>query len=151
MGLTIRKMLVKLTRSRQGCFFEPGGWWLHDEIPLFGASPDYLIDDGRGLVEIKVPSRGKHYDFVLDGKIDKDYEAQMNAQLACTGREYCDFVSFDPRAKGYPKLRIQRFKRNDAEIRGMLAEVRQFLKEVDDEYQALRELNDEKVVMMARR
>jgi hypothetical protein len=51
----------------------------------------------------------------------------MQWQMACTGRQWCDFVSFDPRLPVDMQLFIQRVKRDDAEIASMEDEVRIFL------------------------
>lgn len=124
-------------KLRKGCFFDEGGWWVHDRIRYFGASPDYLLSDGKGLVEIKVPRPENHIDYWEYGWDEKDetnqrYEWQMRAQLSVTKREYVDFVSFDPSLpQKHLRLWVKRFMREDAIIRGMELEVEQFLLEVE--------------------
>lgn len=69
-----------------------------------GTSPDRYSND-NALVEIKCPHvRSNHVKNILklQGqedllKKDKQYYYQIQHQLYVTGREYCDFVSFDPR------------------------------------------------------
>ena len=56
-----------------------------------GASPDAMIEDGKGLVEIKCPARG-HFERIPD-----EYMAQIQGQLAICHRQYCDFCSFHTR------------------------------------------------------
>ncbi|MCP3680148.1 MAG: YqaJ viral recombinase family protein [Gammaproteobacteria bacterium] len=62
-----------------------------------GVSPDGLVGDD-GLLEIKCPNTETQIKrFLDDVGLPKDYEAQVQGQLWVTGRDWCDFVSFDPR------------------------------------------------------
>ena len=72
------------------------GFVPHPDVANAGASPDGLVYDD-GLVEIKCPNTATHIDTLRTGKIDRRYILQMHWQMICTGREWCDFVSFDPR------------------------------------------------------
>lgn len=104
-----------------------------------GASPDGLVGDD-GLTEIKCPNTATHIQTLLDQKIPKKYETQMLWQLECTGRKWCDFVSFDPRMPEDLKLFVKRFERDDErldEIRGMVAD---FISELEDKLTALEKL-----------
>jgi putative phage-type endonuclease len=105
-----------------------------------GASPDGLVGDD-GLVEIKCPNTATHIQTLLDQKIPKKYETQMLWQMECTGRKWCDFVSYDPRMpEGHLKLFVRRFERDDKrldEIRGMVAD---FIGELEDKLTALEKL-----------
>lgn len=75
----------------------------HSSIEGFLATPDGLIGKD-GLIEIKCPATGtnhiEHCFITTDEyfkKVHKEYYWQIQAQLLITGREWCDFVSFDPR------------------------------------------------------
>jgi putative phage-type endonuclease len=72
------------------------GFIPHPSIPNAGASPDGLVGD-EGLLEIKCPTTGTHLETILGGEIPEKYKYQMAWQLECTGRKWCDFVSYDPR------------------------------------------------------
>lgn len=106
------------------------GFHLHPEINL-GASPDGLIGDD-GLLEIKVPNTAQHVDFLRTRTPDNKYQLQMLCQMACTGREWCDFVSFDDRLPEELQLCVVRFEREEKRIEEMLGEVSAFLEELDD-------------------
>ena len=109
-----------------------------DHPDLFaGASPDGLVGDD-GLIEIKCPNTATHIDTVLSGEIPAKYVTQMQWQMACTGRQWCDFVSFDPRLPGKLQLFVKRCPRDNEAIEKMEAEVATFLKEVSDKETALR-------------
>lgn len=113
-----------------GRLVSPGGFWLHDRIAMFGASPDYLLGKD-GLVEIKCPTSDNHIQHFEDGEIDENYEWQMMAQCAVTGRRYCDYVSFDPRWPEHLQLWIKRFVPDQAVLRGMELEIEHFLEQVE--------------------
>lgn len=103
-----------------------------------GASPDGLIG-GDGMVEIKCPNSATHGNTLLTGAIDDKYVKQVQFQLACAGRAWCDFVSFDPRFPEPMRLWVKRIERDDA----LIAEIEQcaeaFLAEVDETVARLRE------------
>lgn len=107
----------------------PGGFAIHDEIARFGASPDGLIGED-GLVEIKCPLTATHVNWILAGVTPEEYQPQMLAEMACTGRQWCDFVSFDPRLPKKLQLFVRRFQRDDGRIAEMEEEVLKFLEEV---------------------
>jgi putative phage-type endonuclease len=109
----------------------------HPTIPMSGASPDGLVGDD-GLVEIKCPNSATHIDTLLKKVIPSKYVTQMMWQMACTGRAWCDFASFDPRLPEHMQLIVIRLERDDAKIAEMEAEVSAFLSEIDDKIAALR-------------
>lgn len=106
------------------------GFHPHPFIAMFGASPDGLCGDA-GLVEIKCPNSATHIETLRGGSIAKKYMLQMQTQMACTGRDWCDFVSFDPRMPLELQLHVQRVNRDDKLIAEIEAEVGDFLAEVD--------------------
>ena len=112
------------------------GFFDHPSIPMAGASPDRLIGED-GLLEVKCPLTSTHIDTLLDGAPDRKYLLQMDWQMACTGRKWVDFVSFDPRLPERLRLFVYRHNRDDKLIAELEDEVRQFLKEVDGKVAAL--------------
>lgn len=113
------------------------GFVLHPVISDFGASPDGLIGD-VGLLEIKCPNTAAHIETLLTGEVPGKYVTQMQAQMACTGRAWCDFVSFDPRMPGDMQLFVRRVARDDAFITQMEGEITSFLAELAQKLDALR-------------
>jgi hypothetical protein len=96
---------------------------------MTGASPDGLIGED-GLIEIKCPNSATHIDYLLTGMVPKKYDLQMQWQMACTGRQWCDFVSYDPRLPPNLSMLIKRIDRDNDLIAEMEIEVREFLDEV---------------------
>lgn len=102
----------------------------HPRIAMSGASPDGLIGDG-GLLEIKCPQTATHLETLLGRAAPAKYVTQMQWQMACTGRAWCDFVSYDPRLPDHLRMFVTRVERDDASIEAMEAEVVAFLVEMD--------------------
>ena len=115
----------------------------HPRIAMSGASPDGLIGS-EGLLEVKCPNSATHIATLRGEAIDGKYIKQMQWQLACTGRLWCDFASFDPRLPDPMQLFVQRVARDGAMISEMETEVATFLMEVDD---AVRELESKYLPM----
>ena len=117
---------------------EQVGFIAHPSIEMSGASPDGLVA-ADGLVEIKCPNTATHIETLLTGTIPAKYETQMLWQMACTGRAWCDFASFDPRLPEEMRLFVKRFARDDARIAEMEEQVREFLFELDTTVRRLSE------------
>lgn len=107
------------------------GFAIHDHIPRFGASPDALVGPD-GLLEIKCPNTSTHIDYLLAGVVPEEYQPQMLAEMACTNRQWVDFVSFDPRLPKRLQLFQRRFQRDEERIAEMEKAVEKFLAEVDE-------------------
>jgi putative phage-type endonuclease len=105
------------------------GFIPHPSIAETGASPDGLVGDD-GLVEIKCPSVATHIETLLSPSISEKYFLQMQWQMACTGRQWCDFASYDPRLPESMRLFVDRVKRDDDAIAKIEQEVTDFLNEV---------------------
>lgn len=108
----------------------------HPSITGSHASPDGLVGDD-GLLEIKCPSTATHVETLLGEAVAGKYLLQMQWQMACTGRKWCDFVSFDPRLPADMQLFVQRIPRDDAKIAEIEGEVRAFLGELAAKIAAL--------------
>lgn len=106
------------------------GFVEHPTIGLTGCSPDGLVNSD-GLVEIKCPQCATHIETLLGHRIPEKYVTQMTWQMACTGRAYCDFVSYDPRLPESMRLFVLRVTRDDNLIRILEKEVIAFLAELD--------------------
>lgn len=113
------------------------GFALHPKIAMFGASPDGLIGED-GLIEIKCPNTATHIDTLLSETVPAKYITQMQVQMACTGRVWCDFVSFDPRLPADLQMWVKRVRRDEAAIQNIEAETVKFLGELDATVLALR-------------
>jgi len=89
------------------------GWVPHWAIENAGCSPDGLVQTD-GMTEIKCPNTATHIDTLLNGSIAKNYLLQMQWQMECCRRQWCDFVSFDPRLPLRMQLFVRRIERDEA-------------------------------------
>lgn len=115
-----------------GCKVESVGFVDHPEINHCGASPDGLVNHD-GLVEIKCPNTATHIQTFIGKAAPSKYIVQMQWQMACTGRDWCDFVSYDPRLPDRMRLFIKRVHRDDKKIAELQDEVRTFIAEMFDQ------------------
>ena len=99
---------------------------LSDEI---GISPDGLVDD-EGLLEIKCPNSTTHIETIMSNNVPSQYIPQIQGGMWVAERQWCDFVSFDPRVTSMPYLCL-RVARDQKYIDNLHAEVYQFLNELD--------------------
>lgn len=106
------------------------GLVLHPSISKSHASPDGLVGDD-GLIEIKCPNTATHIETLLSEDVEGKYVKQMQWQMACCGRAWCDFVSFDPRLPAEMQMFVQRVPRDDDFIAELEREARLFLAEID--------------------
>lgn len=119
-----------LYESKFGVFVDEVAFIDHPTIPMSGASPDGLVGED-GLCEIKSPQRATHLSYLLDGVVPSQYIPQMNWQMACTGRKWCDFISYNPDFPEYLQIFVIRHHRDNVVIQEIESEVMKFLTEVD--------------------
>jgi putative phage-type endonuclease len=112
------------------------GFVPHPTIEMAGASPDGLVGDD-GLLEIKCPNTATHIETLISKVVPGKYNTQMQFQMACTGRQWCDFVSFDNRLPEMFQLFVTRVPRDEVFIRLIESEIVQFIAELDDKINKL--------------
>lgn len=119
------------------CSVELVGFVPHPTIAMAGASPDGRVGTD-GLVEIKCPGTAQHLATLLGEPIADKYIKQMQFQMACDGRQFCDWVSYDPRLPERMRLFVQRVERDSKLIFQIEHEVSEFLAEIDETISQLR-------------
>ncbi len=116
--------------AQTGNLVELTGFIKHPSVPFLGASPDGLVGDD-GLLEIKCPNPSTQIAYIRAGVVPEQYRPQILLQLIVTGRRWCDFVSFDPRARR-AKFFCVRWTPTEEEKSTLLEECKKFLAEVDE-------------------
>ena len=129
--------------AAQGVMVEEVGFVPHPTIEWAGASPDGLVGDD-GCVEIKCPNTATMIETLLSQKVPGKYITQMQFQMACTGRKWCDYVSFDPRMPAKAQMFVRRVDRDDEYIAEIEAEIVKFLAEVESQVQKLNAIIESK-------
>ena len=115
--------------SRTGSLVEATGYIPHPTIKMCGGSPDGLIDDDGG-VEFKCPNTSTHIKTMLSGECE--HLPQIQGYMWITGRQWFDFVSYDPRMPEGLRLYVQRIKRDEEYIAKLSLAVSDFLGEVQE-------------------
>ncbi|MDT8419374.1 MAG: YqaJ viral recombinase family protein [Desulfuromonadales bacterium] len=112
-----------------GTAVEQVGFVDHAHLPMAGCSPDGLIGSD-GMCEIKCPNTATHVEWMLAGTIPAEHVNQMLFQMDCCRRQWCDFVSYDPRMPIDLQLFVRRLHRDDAAIEKIRYEVISILDDV---------------------
>ena len=123
---------------------EEVGFVQHPKIEMAGASPDGLVGL-FGMLEIKCPNTATHIDTLLTQSVPTKYITQMQWQMRCCERQWCDFVSFDPRLSQELQLFVKRVEFDASYVAILEEEVNLFLKELDDKVTKLTNLKAKNV------
>ena len=138
-GTETEPMARQAYELKRGLFVNETGFVDHPTIEMCGASPDGLVG-ADGLIEIKCPNSATHMETILTQKVPAKYIPQMMWQMACTGRNWCDFVSFDPRFPENLQIFIERVTYDPTYVRMLELEITQFLDEVEKKVEILRKM-----------
>jgi len=126
----------KAYEAHTGTFVDEMGIAFHPVLKHTHASPDGLVGDD-GLLEIKCPNTTTHIETLKSQKVPSKYMNQMLWQMRCVDRQWCDYVSFDPRLPQHLQLFVKRVERDDVAIAELEAKVAEFLTEVECEIEEL--------------
>ena len=129
-GTEMEPLARSAYEAETGFSVDEVGFCQHPTIERAGASPDGLVGNS-GLVEIKCPKVATHLAYLIAGVVPAGYKNQMMWQMACSGRDWCDFASFRPDLPEHLQLFIIRFKRDPERIKELEAAAIAFLDTVD--------------------
>ena len=136
-GIDQEENAIAAYENETGNFVKGTGLIDHPVIKLSGASPDGLVNL-NGQIEVKCPSTATHLNTLLTKEIPVEHIPQITWQLACTRREWCDFVSYDPRLPEHLQLVVIRVNAENLDIAGIEQSVIRFNQKID---QIIAELN----------
>lgn len=129
---------VRAYEAEKSCFVDSIGFCEHESLPI-GTSPDGFIG-ASGILSVKCPKTATHIRYLRERCEPSEHVAQNTHELWLTGREWVDFVSFDPRLPEGGRLFIIRVTRSLAQLAEYEREVWAFLEEVSIEEGAVRKL-----------
>jgi hypothetical protein len=116
------------------------GFISHESLSLplpIGYSPDGIIGDFDGLLELKVPKAATHMRYLKDGRLPEDYRGQVMHALLITGAPFLDFCSYGPEFPERLQLFRVRVQPNDFDLMVYRRQLESFLAEVEAEYQTM--------------
>jgi putative phage-type endonuclease len=113
--------------------------FIQHETLMAGCSPDGLIG-ADGLIEIKCPVSATHIETLKTQHMPLEHMPQVQGQMWIAGREWCDFVSYDPRMPEKLQMFVQRIPRDEQYIKALSFEIERFLEEVAAEVTALQKI-----------
>lgn len=129
-GIAREPMAADLYEWRSGLVVRTVGLVLHPTMDFAAASPDRLVGED-GLAQFKCPLDATHAESISTGKVDGSYIKQMQFEMACTSRSWCDFVSFHPDFPNEQQLFVKRFIRDPMAIVAMETEIKAFNADVE--------------------
>mgnify|MGYP002641668538 FL=1 len=104
----------------------------HPDVVNTSASPDGLIRGEDAVLEIKCPTHITHAKSLLSEKMPKNYEYQVQWQIACTESEYAYFASYHPDFPKELRLKWVKVEKDSDMILKLENAVREFDAEVED-------------------
>lgn len=117
-GIDNEPLAIAAYENKAGVFVVGTGLINHPTIAMSGASPDGLVGKD-GQIEVKCPDTTTHINTLLTGEVPSEYLPQITWQLACTGRKWCDFISYDPRLDDALSLFVKRIYAEELDIAGL--------------------------------
>jgi hypothetical protein len=129
-GVELEPDALKGYEALTGNLASSVGFLSHHEL-MAGGSPDGVIGDFAGLVELKCPKSATHWSYLRSSGLPAEHVPQLTHLLWLTAVPWIDFLSFDPRFPKKMQTFLMRMHRDEAQIAAYDAKVRAFLKEVD--------------------
>ena len=105
---------------------------------FIGVSPDGLIGN-TGLIEIKCPKTTTQLKRSQQENYHTDYKYQIQMQLWVSERDWCDFLSFDPRLQGKAKYLCERVYRDEKIIADMQDKTEVFVDKLKSLFESLKD------------
>lgn len=117
-GIDQEPYAITAYENETGNFVISTGLIDHPSIGNCGASPDGLVGKD-GQIEVKCPTPSVHLNTLLLQEVPSEYIPQITLQLACTRREWCDFVSYCPLLPDHLQIVVIRVFAKDLDISGI--------------------------------
>ena len=150
-GLYREAFAVRAWENDTGILTRAVGFVLHNEMPI-GCSPDAVVGDFEGLLQVKCPEAATHYQTIVDqrgpaltpeqqdvyvhdevGAIPPEYLSQIRHELYVTGAAWCDYVSYHPDFPPTLRLVVIRVQADEAKLTAYAEDVKRFIDEVDEQ------------------
>ena len=130
-----------LYEALTGTLLQPVGFVSHDQA-MVGVSPDGVVNEFEGIVEVKAPIAATHWEYLRTGVVPPDYLKQITHGLWVTGARWCDWMSYHPDFPETLQTKLVRVRRDEDAIKDYHIKAVAFLAEVDRDVEALRTMAD---------
>jgi hypothetical protein len=145
-GTDLEPRALEAYKALTGRDVEACGFVAHNSL-MVGCSPDGVLDDFAGIVELKVPKSATHYGYLRNGGSPPEHRAQITHALWVTGAQYCDFLSYDPRFPEGMRTFYVRVPRDETVISVYEQQATAFLAEVEREERVMQTLRSPAAVL----
>lgn len=135
-GIALEPDALAAYEAATGMLIQLTGFLSHNTLPI-GSSLDGHVDGFFGIVELKAPRPANHLKYLRAGVLPAEHRWQIVHNLFVTGAQFADFCSFAPDFPEPLRLFRVRVERNEADIASYELLARQFLAEIDREYQEI--------------
>lgn len=129
-GIELEPVARSVYEQKTGEFVQEVGFVLHHSVADAGASPDGLVGKD-GMIEIKCPSALNHVETIMSGEMPSKYKPQVQWQMACCGKDWVDFVSYNQDMPENLQLFVTRVYRDNEYIAMLEESIVKFLEEVN--------------------
>lgn len=130
-GIEMEPLARVAYEDLRGVEVDAVGFIPHPSIANAGCSPDGFIGN-EGQIQIKCPNAATHFKWLQSGGLPAEHRKQMAFELACTGRQWSDFVSYHPEMPDHLKVFVSRFNREAVYIAEIEQEVMRFDAEIQE-------------------
>jgi hypothetical protein len=133
-GTELEPLALAAYEAATGLLVQSVGFIKHEFLPV-GCSPDGVIGELEGGVELKAPKSATHLGYLRHpGKCPTEYVPQLTHTLFVTDAPWWDFCSFDPRFPEPLQLFRVRVFASDLNLTAYAELVDAFLAEVAAEF-----------------
>lgn len=130
-GIELEPAAISLYEAHRSVKVRSVGLIPHQSIPFFAGSPDGLLDHD-GMIEVKTCGNREKYLRIVMSRDYEEYLNQIQGNMACNGRQWCDLIVYDDRFPPHQGLHISRVERDEERIQKIEEAVRVFLAELND-------------------
>ena len=131
---------VRAYEAHTGELVQTVGFLRHDTLPI-GCSPDGIVGDFAGGLEVKSPKFTTHYEYLQRGTLPSEYAPQIMHSLFVTGLDWWDFCSYCPEFEGIARLFVLRVYREAVDLDAYALAFTLFWNEVESVKDMLRDLS----------
>ena len=139
-GIEREPEAIRLYEAVTGDLVQTVGFIRHGELPA-GCSPDGIVGDFTGGLEVKCPEYHTHFEYLEKGTVPSEYLPQVLHSLFVTGLPWWDFCSYCPEFDGAARLFTVRVYRDEKAMSAYALAFALFWREVEEAIEKVRGLS----------